>query len=155
MSSRVRGTTSYSRRLLISRRSTETRLRVLVAALDRLDERGAGIECLEVRRLLLGHAGQDFGFGSLEEIDDERRKSTGGHRQVEIELGRPPRGDAFEQRAPAGQRLAPAAGKLLVGQAGGPQLPEDAHVAGPEVLAKVRAGGAPLRRERLGPGVES
>jgi hypothetical protein len=64
------------------------------------------------------------------------------------------RGRLFEERAPSGERVAPAAGELLVREPGRPELPEDADVPRPEILAQVRAGGTPLRGQGFDPGVE-
>jgi hypothetical protein len=102
-----------------------------------------------VRRLVLGHAGEKLHLRALERVGDERRERPRRHRQLDPGLGGPGRDDAREQVAPPGHRFAPAARELLVREPGGPELPEDAHVARAEVLAEVTARRAPFLGERL------
>ena len=67
-------------------------------------------------------------------------------------LGRPVRCDALEQLAPALDRRPPPRRERGVAEPLGPELPEDANVAGAEVLAEIGAGLAPFVRQRLRPG---
>ena len=111
------------------------------------DQRGAGLERLEVRGFVLGDAGEDLDLSALEEAAEQRGKGAWAHRQPDAPLGLEALEACLDELAPAALGSAPAFGELGVGESCGPQLPEDSDVAGADVLAQVVAGGAPLLGE--------
>jgi len=108
----------------------------------------AGLERFEVWGFVLGDAGEDLDLGTLEEVADQRGKGAWRHRQLGAVLGLEALEACLDQVAPTALGGAPTLGELGVGESGGPQLPEDPHVAGVDVLAQVFAGALPLLGKR-------
>jgi hypothetical protein len=112
------------------------------------DQRRAGLERFEVWGFVLGDAGEDLDLRTLEEVADQRGEGARAHRQLGAALCLEALEARLDQLAPAALGGAPTLGEVGVGKSGSPQLPEDPHVTGVDVLAQVIAGAAPLLGKR-------
>jgi len=125
-----------------------------VTALGPLDQAGDRRQPLEVRRDVRADAGEDRALRPEERVADERRDRARRDRERDVVLLHPVGGDLHQQLVPTRERSTPVLPQAFVGEADGPELPEDADVAGAQVLVQVGARRQVLLGERLRPGEE-
>src|SRR5215471_4468364 len=102
---------------------------MVLPALRTLDQGAERLEQLPVGRLVLTDAGQELDLDALEDVRDELCGELRLHRQRPGERRRPLLEHRREQLPPTLRCLAPALRQRLVGEAGSPELPEDADIA--------------------------